>query len=42
LDMRSSALISNFAAGIVVGEIGTSTVKAEELKKAIGRPLVAM
>jgi len=36
LDMRSSALISNFAAGIVVGEIGTSTVKAEELKKAIG------
>jgi D-glycero-beta-D-manno-heptose-7-phosphate kinase len=42
LDMRSSALISNFAAGIVVGEIGTSTVKAEELKKAIGRPLAAM
>ncbi len=42
LDMRSSALMSNFAAGIVVGEIGTSTVKAEELKKAIGRPLVAM
>jgi D-glycero-beta-D-manno-heptose-7-phosphate kinase len=36
LDMRSSALISNFAAGIVVGEIGTSTVKAEDLKRAIG------
>ncbi len=44
LDMRSSALISNFAAGIVVGEIGTSTVKAEDLKRAIGdgRRSVAM
>ena len=36
LDMRSSALISNFAAGIVVGEIGTSTVEMEDLKRAIG------
>lgn len=36
LDMKSSAIISNFAAGIVVGEVGTSTVKAEDLKRAIG------
>ncbi|MBW2216313.1 MAG: D-glycero-beta-D-manno-heptose-7-phosphate kinase [Deltaproteobacteria bacterium] len=32
LDLKSSAILSNFAAGIVVGEVGTSTVKAEELK----------
>jgi len=36
LDLRSAALLSNFAAGIVVGEVGTSTVSAEELKKAVG------
>jgi D-beta-D-heptose 7-phosphate kinase/D-beta-D-heptose 1-phosphate adenosyltransferase len=35
LDLKSSAILSNFAAGIVVGEIGTSTVKAEDLKSAI-------
>jgi D-glycero-beta-D-manno-heptose-7-phosphate kinase len=35
MDLRSAAFISNFAAGIVVGEVGTSVVKAEELKKAI-------
>jgi rfaE bifunctional protein kinase chain/domain len=35
LDPKSAAIISNFAAGIVVGEIGTSTVKAEELKRVI-------
>ncbi len=35
LDPKSAALISNFAAGIVVGEVGTSTVKAEELKKVV-------
>jgi D-beta-D-heptose 7-phosphate kinase/D-beta-D-heptose 1-phosphate adenosyltransferase len=35
LDLKSAALISNFAAGIVVSELGTSTVKAEELKKAV-------
>ncbi len=35
LDMKSSAVIANFAAGIVVGEVGTSAVKAEELKEAI-------
>ena len=35
MDLKSSAVISNFAAGIVVGEVGTSTVKVEELKKII-------
>jgi D-beta-D-heptose 7-phosphate kinase/D-beta-D-heptose 1-phosphate adenosyltransferase len=35
MDPKSAALISNFAAGIVVGEVGTSTVKAEELKRVI-------
>ncbi len=42
MDLKSAALISNFAAGIVVGEVGTSTVKAEELKRVnferLGRP----
>ncbi|MBW1798604.1 MAG: D-glycero-beta-D-manno-heptose-7-phosphate kinase [Deltaproteobacteria bacterium] len=36
LDLKSAAALSNFAAGIVVGEVGTSTVSAEELKKAVG------
>lgn len=35
LDLRSAAILSNFAAGIVVGEVGTSAVRAEDLKKAI-------
>jgi D-beta-D-heptose 7-phosphate kinase/D-beta-D-heptose 1-phosphate adenosyltransferase len=35
MDLKAAAIISNFAAGIVVGEIGTSTVKAEDLKKVI-------
>ncbi len=35
MDLKSSALISNFAAGIVVGEIGTSVVTAKELTNAI-------
>ncbi len=35
LDLKSSAILSNFAAGIVVGEVGTSTVKAEELKRIL-------
>ena len=30
-----ASLISNFAAGIVVGIVGTATVKPEELKKRI-------
>jgi D-beta-D-heptose 7-phosphate kinase/D-beta-D-heptose 1-phosphate adenosyltransferase len=41
LDPKSAALISNFAAGIVVGEVGTSTVKAEELKKVFNNPLTS-
>lgn len=35
LDLRSSAILSNFAAGIVVGKVGTSTVNAEDLKSVI-------
>jgi rfaE bifunctional protein kinase chain/domain len=35
MDFKSAATISNFAAGIVVGEVGTSTVKAEELKEVV-------
>jgi rfaE bifunctional protein kinase chain/domain len=36
MDFKSAATLSNFAAGIVVGEVGTSTVKAEDLKQVIG------
>lgn len=39
MDLKSAAIISNMAAGVVVGEVGTSTVKAEELKKNIHRSL---
>ena len=35
MDLKSAAVISNFAAGIVVAEVGTSTVNAQELEKAI-------
>ena len=35
LDLRYSAILSNFAAGIVVGDVGTSTVNAEDLKRVI-------
>ena len=35
MNRDAAALISNFAAGIVVGEIGTSTVTAKGLKTAI-------
>jgi len=35
MDPKSAAVISNFASGIVVGEVGTSVVKAEELKNVI-------
>jgi D-beta-D-heptose 7-phosphate kinase/D-beta-D-heptose 1-phosphate adenosyltransferase len=31
LDLRSSAVLSNYAAGIVVGEIGTTAVSADQL-----------
>jgi rfaE bifunctional protein kinase chain/domain len=37
MDRRSAAVISNFAAGIVVGEVGTSVVTAKELKDVINR-----
>jgi D-beta-D-heptose 7-phosphate kinase/D-beta-D-heptose 1-phosphate adenosyltransferase len=40
LDLKSAAIISNFAAGLVVGEVGTSTVKAEELKKVITHKVI--
>lgn len=35
LDLKSAAILSNFAAGIVVGEVGTSAIRAEDLKRAI-------
>ena len=35
MEFKSAAVISNFAAGIVVGEVGTSSVNAEELKRVI-------
>ena len=37
MDIRSAAVIANFAAGIVVGEVGTSTVKAKDLKMVLDR-----
>jgi D-beta-D-heptose 7-phosphate kinase/D-beta-D-heptose 1-phosphate adenosyltransferase len=37
LDLKSAAVLSNYAASIVVGEVGTSTVSAEELKTLIGK-----
>jgi D-beta-D-heptose 7-phosphate kinase/D-beta-D-heptose 1-phosphate adenosyltransferase len=35
MDLKTAALLSNVAAGIVVGEVGTSTVKAAELQRVI-------
>jgi D-glycero-beta-D-manno-heptose-7-phosphate kinase len=35
LDLRSAAVLSNFAAGIVVGELGTSAVSVESLCLAV-------
>lgn len=35
LEPRLSALLSNYAAGIVVGEVGTSTVRADDLIRVI-------
>lgn len=35
LDMKSAAYLSNLAAGLVVGEVGTSTVKMDDLKELI-------
>lgn len=39
MDLKSAAIISNYAAGIVVGELGTTTVRAEDLKRALYRKL---
>jgi D-beta-D-heptose 7-phosphate kinase/D-beta-D-heptose 1-phosphate adenosyltransferase len=35
MDLKSASVISNFAAGIVVGELGTSTVTVAELQEAV-------
>jgi rfaE bifunctional protein kinase chain/domain len=35
LDLKSAAYLSNLAGGLVVGEIGTSTIKVEDLKALI-------
>jgi rfaE bifunctional protein kinase chain/domain len=35
LDMKSAAFLSNLAAGIVVGEVGTSAVRIDDLKRAV-------
>ena len=34
-DPKQAALLSNYAAGIVVGEVGTATLKASELEDAV-------
>jgi D-beta-D-heptose 7-phosphate kinase/D-beta-D-heptose 1-phosphate adenosyltransferase len=35
MDLKAAAIVSNFAGGIVVGEVGTSTVKVKQLAKVI-------
>ena len=35
MDLKAAAYVANIAAGIVVGEVGTSAATAEDLKKAI-------
>jgi rfaE bifunctional protein kinase chain/domain len=39
IDLKSSAYISNLAAGIVVGEVGTSTVKIDDLYRTVASRL---
>jgi D-beta-D-heptose 7-phosphate kinase/D-beta-D-heptose 1-phosphate adenosyltransferase len=39
LDMKSAAYLSNLAAGIVVGEVGTSAVRIDDLKALIASHL---
>jgi len=39
LDIKSAAYLSNLAAGIVVGEVGTSTIKIDDLKAFIASHL---
>ncbi len=36
MNYRDAAMLANYAAGIVVGKVGTATVRAAELKEAIG------
>jgi len=33
--MKEAAVISNHAAGIVVGEVGTAVVKIDQLRKSL-------
>lgn len=35
MDLKSAAVVANFAAGIVVGELGTSAVSGQELKDTV-------
>ena len=35
MDLKCASVISNFAAGIVVAELGTSTVTVAELQEAV-------
>ena len=37
LSLTEAAILANFAAGIVVGEVGTSTVTADELIERVSR-----
>jgi len=39
LDIKSAAYLSNLAAGIVVGEVGTSTIKIDDLKELVASHL---
>jgi len=39
LDLRTSAYLSNLSAGLVVGEIGTSTVRLDDLKELVASHL---
>lgn len=36
MDLKSAALLSNYAAGYVVGQVGTYAIRAEDLRKVIG------
>jgi D-beta-D-heptose 7-phosphate kinase/D-beta-D-heptose 1-phosphate adenosyltransferase len=34
-DVKQAAVLSNYAAGIVVGEVGTATLKSSDLEDAV-------
>ena len=38
-NLREASVLSNYAAGIVVGKIGTASISVEEIKKAIKIPI---